>query len=123
DVEAWLDPDDDFWLAEDDCTCPMGGDCKHVVATLIAARRLLEKDLGRIPASASDSALGEVAKATQDRQEELALDEWLKLLQTRAAPEAPPTPESLLYQLAPNGLGKFRLQFYKTRRSKDGTYA
>ncbi|HTQ76413.1 MAG TPA: SWIM zinc finger family protein, partial [Burkholderiales bacterium] len=35
-VRVWFnDPDDDLWI-ESECSCPVGGHCKHVAALLLA---------------------------------------------------------------------------------------
>ncbi len=75
----------DYWSTE--CSCPMGGDCKHVVALIMVARRQL--DGGAVPALSPTAG-----RRSGDT-------EWERLLQPLATvlPAAEPRPLALQLEL------------------------
>ncbi|MEW5824181.1 MAG: DEAD/DEAH box helicase [Pseudomonadota bacterium] len=97
-----------FFLAENrlpysQCSCPLGGNCKHVVGALLAA---LERP-------------GLVSTASRSDRQVL---EWLDTLRTQSEEKKPgkaPT-HALVYLIAPDGRGGMNVNLHKVRVSHVG---
>ncbi len=121
-------------IFDNDCTCPVGQDCKHVVAVLLAARELLNRK----------SALDEKTRETPSSPPATApspssdnrLVEWLEQVRQAASggdatldPNAYPDNilQRLVYVLAPVDRGEEKssatIRILSTRQLKKGGYS
>ncbi len=92
---------------DSDCSCPVGGDCKHVVAVLLCA-------LQELDAAAKDG----LPPVAEHWLQQLAL---LDSLQRRNALPTPAPKERLIYVLTPAAGGGTCLNLARARLRKDGS--
>ena len=103
-VDFEYDEDEDPWV-EGDCSCPVGYNCKHVAAVLLAGLALAPPP----PAGVRSEVV-----------------HWLQRFQTRhsgAPPKAKPKPKSnqaLAYVIAPGHAGGAAIVLHKVRLAADG---
>ncbi|MGH8456770.1 MAG: SNF2-related protein, partial [Stenotrophobium sp.] len=104
---------------ENDCSCPLGGDCKHVVAALLeACNRWQRAPTRRAPAAAAN------ANAALPHE----VQEWLAQLTGRPEAEKPAgggEKKRLLYIFEPARWrpGVINIQLHSVRLLKDGSYS
>ncbi|PKO84087.1 MAG: hypothetical protein CVU17_05790 [Betaproteobacteria bacterium HGW-Betaproteobacteria-11] len=127
-VDLWLSFAADGTLkgVDNDCTCPVGMDCKHVVAVLLTLQRQSAQGLAQSPAAGGE--LPQQAEAFPEPSQE-TLD-WLDMLDTLDKAPLPPArtlpapakgkglPQHLVYLLRPGQPA--RLALGRCRQLKSG---
>ena len=104
-----LGSDVEFEWLEGDCTCPVEFNCKHVAATLIAARNL--------PAPTADTAKQGLPGTVQ-----YWLDQWPETKQeAEDKVSTKPSSEHLFYVFGFNNHGHASIESYRAYLKRDGT--
>ena len=100
---------------EGHCTCPVGHNCKHTAAVLLAARHLSAKARHIATGSAGENVSRDVRRW---------LDDWPRSAPARpdARPPGPPEPgrDHLFYVIHRDATGEMRIDPYRAYLKKDG---